>query len=201
MFSIWVQHEGLWMGLGPFAVWQMVDYPNKRTNYLGFPLCAWAPWRAAEGPATRPANSGSAGTEGCTHTSPVSFPGVFIVPPFPFHPIFHCQLLLILLPLGKVSITANRSWRTFVSTQFFFVLGGDYSWPWFEDDLKCRWVYFDWLHLPSGSGAIMKRRPTNGPCSTRIYVGKTTETSLSVWIVLLCSIFRGDTYKANLIYS
>lgn len=25
------------MGLGPYAVWQMVDYPNKRTNYLGFP--------------------------------------------------------------------------------------------------------------------------------------------------------------------
>lgn len=35
--AFWVQHEGSWMGPGPFAVWQMVDYPNKRTNYLGFP--------------------------------------------------------------------------------------------------------------------------------------------------------------------
>lgn len=49
MFSIWVQHEGLWMGLGPFAVWQMVDYPNKRTNYLGFPSATghcWEQYRA-----------------------------------------------------------------------------------------------------------------------------------------------------------
>lgn len=100
LFCIVVQHEGSWMGLGPFTVWQMVDYPNKHTNYPGFPLCAWALLKAAEGPATRPANSGSAGTEGCSHTSPVLFPGVFII--LPYVPIFHCQLLLIPLPFGKV---------------------------------------------------------------------------------------------------
>ncbi len=44
MFSIWVQHEGLWTSLGPFAMWQMVDYPNKRTNYLGFPSAPGHCW-------------------------------------------------------------------------------------------------------------------------------------------------------------
>lgn len=49
MFSIWVQHEGSWMGLGPFAMWQMVDYPNKRTNYLGFPsVHCWEQQRAQQ---------------------------------------------------------------------------------------------------------------------------------------------------------
>lgn len=72
IFCIVVQHEGSWMGLGPFTVWQMVDYPNKHTNYPGFPLCAWALLKAAEGPATRPANSGSAGTR-AAHTLALSY--------------------------------------------------------------------------------------------------------------------------------
>lgn len=55
MFCIVVHNEGLWIGLGPFTVWQMVTYPNKWTNYPGFPLCAWVLLRAAEGPATRTA--------------------------------------------------------------------------------------------------------------------------------------------------
>lgn len=54
-------------------------------------------------------------------------------------------------------------------------LGGDCSCPWFEDGV-CRWAYFDWFHLslllPAQSSAIMMRRPTNGPCSTRIYCRK-----------------------------
>lgn len=82
---------------GPFAVWQMVDYPNKRTNYLGFPSAPGHCWEQREGPATRPANSGSAGTEGRSHSSSVSLPGVFIFPPLslslPFFTVYSRSIL------------------------------------------------------------------------------------------------------------
>lgn len=42
---------------------------------------------------------------------------------FFFHPIF--QLLLILLPLGKVSFTANGPWSGFVSIQLPFLVSVD----------------------------------------------------------------------------
>lgn len=135
--------------LGP--TWRLVDGPwafrsvadgglSKQADKLPRipPLCLGT-HRVAEGPTTKPANSGSAGTEGThTHTlAPSHFLASSSFPLFSFVLIFHCQLLLIPLPLGKVSLRTNRLWGAFVSTQFsFFRLGGDCSWPSFEDDLK-----------------------------------------------------------------
>lgn len=46
------------------------------------PLCAWALFKAAEGPTNTPANNGSAGTQGCSHSKPVSH---LHHPTFPTH--------------------------------------------------------------------------------------------------------------------
>lgn len=118
MFNIWVQHEGEWMGLGPFALWQMVDYPNKRTNYFGFPPVPGHCWEQQRAPAATPANSGSAGTVGRSHT----LPGVLLT--FPLFSLFfsicHCHLVL-LLPLGIVSVRTKRPLGTFVLKWCFFL--------------------------------------------------------------------------------
>lgn len=161
MLGIWAQLEGLRMGLGPFTVWQMVDYPNKPTNYLGFPLCARALLRVAAGPATRPANSGSAGTEGAHTLSLSHFLASSSSPPFLLVLIFHCQLWLIPLPLGKVSLSTNRSWRAFVSAQFsFFCLGGDCSWASLKGYLK-RSVQMGLFWLISSPSVPPYRRQCN----------------------------------------
>lgn len=186
MLGIWVQLEGLWMGLGPFTAWQMVDYPNKPTNYLGFPLCARALLRVAAGPATRPANSGSAGTEGAHTLSLSHFLASSSSPPFLLVLIFHCQLLLIPLPLGKVSLSTNRSWRAFVSTQFSLFC---FRWRLFTSFIrrlfkeKCAdgFVLIDLISLccpPTGGSAVLTRGPTNVLCASRIYSRKTNKKRL-----------------------
>lgn len=119
MFSIWVQHEGLRMGLGPFTMWQMVDYPNKRTNYLGFPS---VPGHCREQQRAQQPDLPTVGqlAPSAAHTLPCLTSCVFIFPSLPFFHIFHCQLLVIPLPLGKVSVSPNRSWSGFASTQYSF---------------------------------------------------------------------------------
>lgn len=104
------------MGLGPFAVWQMVDYPNKRTNYLGFPSVPGHCREQQRAQQHRPANSGSAGTEGSSHTSPVSLPGIFIFPPFPFLPHFS----LSTLTHSSRSLAKSQSAQTDLGGVFLF---------------------------------------------------------------------------------
>lgn len=98
-----------------------------------------------------------------THCS-VSLPGIFILPLFPFIPIFHCQFLLILLVLGDVSFSTNRSC---FNTILLLILVWECSW--FKVKLFCRWAPFDWFHLllllPKGRSVIMMRGLRHG-CST-----------------------------------
>lgn len=173
------------MGPGPFAVWQMVDYPNKRTNYLGFPSVPGHCWEQQEGPATRPANSGSAGTEGCSHSSSVSLPGVFIFPPLSLSfPFFTVSSHSILSPTWQSQHKHILEGFCF-NTVLLLCLGGDcfaaLIWGWFKVK-SADGSYFDWYHLPlllpAGSGAIMMRRLTNGPCSTRTYCRKNNTNNL-----------------------
>lgn len=80
-FVLWSSMEacGWAWGLSQCGRWWFIE-PSGQLPRI--PLCAWALFKAAEGPTNTPANNGSAGTQGQLHIL-----DIFIIPPFP--PIFH----------------------------------------------------------------------------------------------------------------
>ena len=92
---------------------------------------------------SRPANS-----EPLTHC-PFSLPGIFIYYPFPLFPFFHCRLLLIPLPLGKVSI--NWFWKGFVKHNSLFLFRWrvfkDLFWWWFKVKSADRLILIDFISV------------------------------------------------------
>lgn len=146
----------------------MVDYPNRRTNYQGFPLCARALLRSAEGPVTRPAKqwvSWQQGLQPHTHEPCLAFWHLHL-PSISFGSHFSLSALTHSFPTWQ---SLSRHKPIFESYCFnaLLCLGGDCSCPRVEDG-----IIFDWFHspllLPVGSSTITVRRPTNGLCLTRI---------------------------------
>lgn len=97
---------------GLFALWQMVDYPNKRTNYLGFPSVP-GHCREQQRAQHQTCQQRVSWHRGLLAHCPVSLPGIFTFPLFPFLSHFSLSALTpSLSPLGT-----NRAW-SFVATQF-----------------------------------------------------------------------------------
>lgn len=146
----------------------------------------------------------SPATEACWQSSPVLHPGIFIFPLISFR--FHVWLLNL--------IHSSPTWQSLSQntlflkdfcfiTVFFVCLGGDCSCPWFKGEVS-RWAYlgdFTPPFVPEGCSVIMIRKQTNGQCSTRAHCRRNNKKiSKSMWFVLLRSVFRRGTSKANPVY-
>lgn len=195
------------MSLRPLTKWQMVDYPNTQTNYLGFPSVPGHRWEPQRPSSSDPPTVGQLALSAThTHTPPSPrFPASFSS----FLPPSHFSLSTFTRSSSAWQSLSQRKHKTtmgrgFVSTQCTFMfrlrLSAALSCGWFE---VCRWAYFDWFSSPSIAPYRTQCNYEEGQQMVHVLpgsiVGKTIKMSETLPLVLPCFIFRGDAYKVNLV--